>query len=242
MLSKTNVVYQNDGTGVGGDTNPPASPQAGGAVAVDAETLSKLVKAAIADELKPIKGEISGIYSRQDKDRNAFREFMDEVKKQEASGLSPDQAFTAAQNEINSRAETLAEKQMLKDIHSKLFGSSSAQAAGNGESGADVQAVAELQKYGISTNEADAVELLRSIAPLSAEARDAKVAKFILGKVAPPQPPSPAGFTQSPSLTGATSVNVDALSNEMNTLYKNPSMPGAMKRIAEIQEQLKKAG
>ena len=236
MLTKTNVVYQSDGAGAGGETNPPVSPSAGGTVAVDANTLSKLVKAAIADELKPIKGEISGMYSRQDKDRNAFREFMDEVKKQQANGLSEDQAFTAAQGEITSRAEAAAEKVMLKEIHAKLFGSSSDQAAGTGVIEADVEATAELQRYGLNQNEPDAIELLRSLANLSKEAKEAKVNKFILGKVAPHQPPSPAGFTQAPAVgTNSPSANaqVENYKKEMIAARSNKSLAKGIKQKYE---------
>lgn len=242
MLYKTNVVYQNDGAGAGGDTNPSASPSAGGTVAVDAETLSKLVRGVIAEELKPIKGEIGGLYSRQDKDRNAVRELMDEVKKQEAAGLSSEDAITAAQNTLKNREEAIAEKQMLKDIHSKLFGSSSPESAGNGASGADVKAVAELQRYNLDPNSAESVALLRSLASLTGDAKEAKLKQYILDQVAPKQPPSPAGFTQAPATGGMVQTNVDALQSEINILYRNPSAPGAMKRISEIKELLNKTG
>lgn len=237
MSYKTNVVYQNDGAGAGGDTNPPASPSAGGTVAVDAETLSKLVKQVIAEELKPVKGEISGLYSRQDKDRNALREFMDEVKRQEAAGLSSEEAITAAQNTIKNREEAIAEKQMLKEIHSKLFGSSSPESAGTGESGTDVKAVAELGKYKIDPNSAEAVALLRSMDKLNPLEKEVKLKTFILDQLAPKQPPSPADLVQSAAAGGASKPkDVAALQEEQSQLLKNPSKN--MKRLAEIRQEI----
>jgi hypothetical protein len=144
---------------------------------------------------------------------------MDEVKKQQANGLSEDQAFTAAQGEITSRAEAAAEKVMLKEIHAKLFSSSSDQAAGTGAIEADVEATAELQRYGLNQNEPDAIELLRSLGNLSKEAKEAKVNKFILGKVAPHQPPSPAGFTQAPAVgTNSPSANAQVENYKKNMI------------------------
>lgn len=159
MTEQTNVETQPGDAGAGGTTTPPASSQPGASVAVDAKTLSKLVKDAIAEELKPVKGEISGLYSRQDKDRNALREFMDEVKKQQANGLSENDAIDAAQNALNERAETAQEKKMLKEIHAKLFGLSSTQDAGNVASGAADMAnvISELK---LDANSADVVAIL----------------------------------------------------------------------------------
>ena len=51
----------------------------------------------------------------------------------------------------------------------------------------------------------------------------------------PAEQPLPGGASIRPA-------NVDALSSEMMALYKTPSKPGAMKRITEIQELLKRAG
>ena len=64
-----------DTTGAGGDTNPPVSKVS---VNGDEERLSRIVKSAIAEELKPIKGDIGGLYSRTDKQQNAFSDFLKE--------------------------------------------------------------------------------------------------------------------------------------------------------------------
>jgi hypothetical protein len=211
MLTKTNVVYQSDGAGAGGETNPPASPSAGTTVAVDAKTLSELV-----NTVKTLKGEIGGIYSRQDKDRNAFREFMDEYQKQKANNLSDTEAFTATENAIKQRAEAMEEKELLRKIADKVLGSPSTQAAGNGASGASVEAAAELEKYGLA-KDPDALELIRVNAPKD------KVKDFILEKLAPKQPPSPAGLTQSAALTSAQKTNADSLSREFDA--ENAKIP-----------------
>lgn len=240
MLYKTNVVYQNDSAGAGGDTNPPASPSTGGTVAVDAKQLSELVKQAIAEELKPVKGEISGLYSRQDKDRNQFREFMDEFQKQKANNLSDAEAFTATENALKQKSEVQEDKELLRKIAEKVLGSSSPESAGTGAGGADVQAVAELGKYKIDPNSAEAVALLRSMDKLNPLEKEVKLKTFILDQLAPKKPPSPADLVQSAAAGGASKPkDVAALQEEQSQLLKNPSKN--MKRLAEIRQEINSA-
>lgn len=99
-----------------------------------------------------------------------------------------------------------------------------------------------VEEYGLSANDPDFLNLIRKSGNMAAGEFEGKVKEYVLGKVKPPKPANPADVVQSPARAGATSVNVDALSVELNQLYKNPSKPGAMARITEIQEQLKKAG
>lgn len=111
---------------------------------------------------------------------------------------------------------------------------------GNGEA-LTAQDVSEvIKEFQLDANNAVVLEKLRG----TYRNRDhfqAEMAKIALAQVNR-QPPSPASST---SLTGgsvATNTGSDELANEMNVLYRNPSAPGAMKRIAEIQEQMRKAG
>lgn len=126
-MQNQNVDNQNE-DGADGSPSQSVSSQEGGSIN-DAQTMSKLLKAEIAEALKPVLAEVRGVQGRQDKDRTAFREFMDEFKKQKAKGLSDDQAETAAENSIKERSEALSDKALLRQIADKVLGSSS---AGNG--------------------------------------------------------------------------------------------------------------
>jgi hypothetical protein len=219
--------------GAGGETNPPVSEEASKSVAVDADALSKLVRGVVEESLKPIKGEISGIYSRQDKDRNSFREFMEEVKKQEASGLSENDAIDAAESALSARAESAAEKKMLKEIHSKLFGDSPVSPAGNGENGAGqiAQVISELPLDG---NSPDVMAILAEEG-LTLEQQELKLRRLA---DRPKKQPSPSAAPSGNSGTAAAGVDEEALLSELQTLYKEPSKH--MKRILEIQKALGK--
>ena len=97
----------------------------------DAETLSRLVKQVISEELKPIKGDISGLYSRQDKDRKAFGEFLDEFKRQKATGLSDEAAETAAQNVLSEREKVARRDKVIDQLAERFLNESPGQIAGN---------------------------------------------------------------------------------------------------------------
>lgn len=118
--------------------------------------------------------------------------------------------------------------------------------AGSGTEGGQApnveSAFKTVEEYGLSTNDADFLNLVRKSGNMTAGEFDMKVKAFVLEKVKPPKPANPADVVQAPATRGATSVNTDALIAEVSQLYKNPSKPGAMARIAEIQKQLKEAG
>lgn len=107
MTEETNVGQ----AGAEGTSKPPVSP----APVADADSIVKLV-----EEVRSIKKEIGGIYSRQDKDRNAFGEFMAEFKKQKGKGLSDDDAETAANSALKEREEREQERQWRQAVSEKL--------------------------------------------------------------------------------------------------------------------------
>lgn len=231
-MTETNV-ESGQPNGAEGITNPNVSKEGGSPVAVDADALSRLVKDAIAAELKPIKGEISGIYSRQDKDRNALREFMDEVKKQQANGLSENDAIDAAQNALNERAETVAEKKMIREIHAKLFGSSSTQPAGNGPSGAEQAQI--ISEYKLDGNDPEVIAAYS----LSGDSFRAKIADIAYRR-ATKQPASIASVpaaSVSPSQGGA---DTNVLISKLSEYQKFPTKH--KKEIAELEAELNKRG
>lgn len=114
--------------GADGSPSQSVSSEQGGSIK-DSDQLSKLLKAEIAEALKPVLSEVRGVQGRQDKDRTAFREFMDEFKKQKAKGLSDDQAEVAAESSIKERTEAQSDKVLLRQIAAKVLGVSP---AGNG--------------------------------------------------------------------------------------------------------------
>jgi hypothetical protein len=99
-----------------------------------------------------------------------------------------------------------------------------------------------VEEHELSTNDPEFLALLRGVSRMDKTTFDAKVKDYILGKKKPPKPANPADVVQSPARGGAQSVDAGKLSAELNQLYKNPSAPGAMQRIAEIGKQLKEAG
>lgn len=233
MTDTPNVDNQ---AGAGADGNQPsASPQAGGSVAGNAAELSQLVKAAIAEELKPIKGEISGLYSRQDKDRNAFSEFMAEFKKQKAKGLSDEDAETAAQSSLVEREKQTKRDQIIDKLAEQYLNSSSAQPAGNGTSGADATAKV-LKEAQLDANTPEVIDLIRQYGndPVSFAVRAGELRAKMANK---PTPDASASSTPvTPPASPPQEVDVQALTAEQQRLMKNPSRN--FKRLAEIKEQL----
>lgn len=229
MTENPNVESQ----GAGGN-QPPAS---GEAVAgkPDLSELVKVVRDVVSEELKPVKGEISGIYSRQDKDRNAFREFMDEYRKQKATGLSDVEAQNAAEQTLNAKAENAEEKRMLKEVYAKVIGSSSPQAAGNGVSGA-VDLAKAVAKYDLSESDPDVIEASRG---KSGDALDASLANLAL-KRAKQNPPSVAAASALQSGVGGKSDDVAALTEK----YQKDMLAarGNKLLLKSIKEEAKKKG
>ncbi len=159
-MPETPNVDPQAGSGAGGTTTPPASTQAGAPVAGQAAELSKLVRDVLAEELKPIKGEISGLYSRQDKDRNAFSEFMAEFKKQKAKGLSDEDAESAAQGNLAEREKQTRRDQVFDKLAEMYLGPSSPTAAGTGATGT-AETARVIEKAGLDANSAEVIELIK---------------------------------------------------------------------------------
>jgi len=188
-MTETNVGSQNS-DGAGENTNSSVSQENKQPVA-DAASLAKLVNDAVENAIKPIKGEIGGLYSRQDKDRNQIRELMDEVKRQQAKGLSENEALDAAQAVFNQREQAEEDRRMLREVHNRLFATSS---AGNGAE-TDAQRIAK--EYALDLNDKDIAEAVKSndilrltktvLSKQSAPSADASDAPLASGKVANPK-------------------------------------------------------
>jgi len=225
MTEDTNV----DSEGAGGATNPPVSstPVEGNAV-----EMSKLVKQVVDEALKPIKGDISGLYSRQDKDRNELGEFMAEFKKQKGKGLDDEAAEIAAQNVFKEREEREQERAWREAVSRKLGLVSNAD-AGNEGNGANETAKV-FDEYGISPNDADAVPLL------SLQGKDLELAlsKLALKRAKQQRDPSEAGSINNQKPT--QSNDVAALTN--NYIKDMKAARGRPSELKRIREEARKNG
>lgn len=178
-----------DDAGAGGTTNPPVSqPPVEGAVKLS--DLVGTVRQVLSEELKPIKGDISGLYSRQDKQGNAFREFMDEYKQQKANGLPDKEAEDAAERVLADRDRQTKRDQIIDKLAEQVLGSSSTQTAGNGASGA-VDKAKVVADFGLSETDADVVKLMREKNGVEFAT---EIGKMALNR-SKQNPPSPASAT-----------------------------------------------
>ncbi len=118
-MTELNVDNQNVGAE---DGQSSVSLQTGGSIS-NANELVKLLESKISEQLKPLAAEVRGVQGRQDKDRTAFREFMDEFKKFKGKGLSDNEAEAAATNSLQEKADAQSDKELLRKIAEKVLGS-----------------------------------------------------------------------------------------------------------------------
>ena len=228
MTDETNV----DPAGAGGVANPPASS---GAVDGNAELLSKLVEA-IDERLKPIKGEIGGLYSRQDKDRNAFREFMDEYNKQKGKGLNDNEAYNAAESALTEREKQAKKDQMIEEIYQKFVGSSSPPTPGTGAGGA-VDAAKVFEEYKLDLKDPQ-VALALGNRYESVEQAELAAARLIKAKQTAPSP----NAAQQPADTSGVPKPQDATGLRAEYIQKVTAARGNKSIIKALQAQYKERG
>lgn len=217
----------------------PASSPASEATVDNAAKLSELVKEVIANELKPIKGEISGLYSRQDKDRNTLSEFMDEFKKLKADGLTDDAAHVAAEATIKTREQSNKQAEVINALAEKFLDEPSTQPAGSGTSGAieAVDAIKMLDEYNVSANSPEFLELLRKgTDKLSVE-------RFILDNVKPKPGASPAGIATSAAVSQrAADSDIEELTDEYIKNYSVALEENNREKATNIRREYRKKG
>lgn len=124
MTGNQTVDNQNQ-NGEDGSPSQALSSGNGGSI-LDAKQVSQLLKAEISEALKPVLAEVRGVQGRQDKDRTAFRGFLDEYEKQKAKGLSNADAEQAANALISERDELKKRDALFQQIADKVLGTSSA--------------------------------------------------------------------------------------------------------------------
>jgi hypothetical protein len=177
-MTKDRTVEGQNSNGEDGSPNQSLSSENGGSI-LDAEKLSQLLEA----KLKPVLDEVRGVQGRQDKDRTAFREFLDEYNVHKAKGLSDDKAEIAATNSIKERSEAQSEKLLLRQIAEKLGLSSAG-------SGVTAKASIDVSQYGLDANDPEVVSAVLS----QTDSKDAELAALKLAfKRQGTGQPSPSG-------------------------------------------------
>lgn len=238
MAEKPNVDGQQpEGDGV--LPNSQSSEGQGQAVEGNDVLLSKIGEM-IDDRLKPIKGEIGGIYSRQDKDRNQFRQFMDEYNKQKGKGLSDGDAFSAAETALSEQESAAKKDKMIEEIYQKFVVGSSPQPAGNGASGA-VDAHKAFLEAGIEPTKA--AILANKAYNNDAEVNAAIVDYFKAQRQAPtPNAAQMAADKGNPAPSGDYSnMSADELGARLTTLIAT-DFRGSIAERAAIAKELERRG
>lgn len=135
------------------------------------------------------------------------------------------------QMQIRELQERLAQ-QSPQPAQADVDGSTSQKAA-------VTDAIAELQKYGLTSNDPAFLELLRGKYANRSEF-DLKVQRHIVGKLAPPKPANPADVVQPPATNQASTPDVSSKIARLGELQKQPTKYKA--EIAQLVTELDKAG
>lgn len=222
-------------------TKPGVSSEAKPSVA-GAPDVAKLVEAIgpalakIVDEkLAPVKGEISAIYSREDKDRNKFSEFLAEFHAQKSTGLTDAQATDAAVASLTKRAtEAEREAKLEKAIDILLGQQAPVKTAGNGaDEATDVAAI--LAEYGLSDSDPAVAPLLK----YEGDTLRAKVADLAYKRTLQPKA-SASGASSMPAGGATGKPDLETLAKR----YEAEVRPfrGNAEKVSEIQARYRKQG
>lgn len=216
----------------GAESVANASSVSSGAVA-GSETMAKIIKEVLAEELKPLKGEISGLYSRQDKDRNELSKFLDEFKKQKAKGLSDDEAEQAATSSLSQAEKDARQSALLDKLAERFLNEPSTNTGGASDSGAfDLsEAEKDMIARGLDVNDPEYLQLVKSGA--SQEAYNA----YIVNKTRPAKPASASGIAQEPA-SGSVSSKFDKSTYEKqlsDIVQSGVSHDERLKLISDLQ-------
>ena len=169
-----------------------------------------------------------------------------------------DKRFSEIEKALGARQRVLAElesdgvsipkevrtQMQLRELEERLAQATGQPASPNvdgstSQKAAVTEAITELKEHGLATDDPDFIEILRGRYASRAEF-DLKVQKYINRKLRPTKPANPADVVQSPAARGASTVDVEKLTARLMELSKQPSKYA--KEIAEIGDQLKKAG
>lgn len=137
----------------------------------------------------------------------------------------------------------------MRDLEERLT-QQTAQPASKRDDGSSTQraavteAIAELNKYGLDSNDTDFIGLLRGNYKSRAEF-DLAVSKHVVNKIAPPPPASPAGMTQ-PAATSSGRVDTGKQISDEYEAAKSKIRRGDVEGLSRLQvqtrEKARKAG
>lgn len=218
-------VDNSDSTGDAGKPSQTLSQNGSGSINDAESKLAQLLDAKLEQALKPVFAEIRGVQGKEDRNSKAFKEFLDEYKKQKATGLSDTEAESAAVSSIAERTEVQKDKDLLRQIAEKVLGSSP---DGNGtKAHADI-----VKSYGFEATDPDVIRDVLS----QTDPKDAEIAALRLTikrqNVTPPSPSAASTITPTPS----SPPDESALISRLAELQKFPTRN--LKEITEITAKL----
>lgn len=195
---------------------------------IDDSTKNLLVE--LGGKYAALEKELRGLQGRQDKSENAFKSQFAEYDKLIKKGMSHDEAVETLENKHNETSTLTELQKQVADLAAHIKGNGNAQSASQevvqafadlGLDPKDPAVIIEMQKYkGVDDAVAGAYKFKKSMS----------------------QAPTPTQAQAPASPSAPTAVNVSALQEELYGLVRTPTAKGAMTRIIEIQDALKKAG
>lgn len=222
-------VDNSDSTGDAGKPSQTLSQNGSGSINDAESKLAQLLDAKLEQALKPVFAEIRGVQGKEDRNSKAFKEFLDEYKKQKATGLSDTEAESAAVSSIAERTEVQKDKDLLRQIAEKVLGSSP---DGNGtKAHADI-----VKSYGFEATDPDVIRDVLS----QTDPKDAEIAALRLTikrqNVTPPSPSAASTATSKPT----PPANVEQLTQKYVTEVRNAR--GNKTLITSLREKYKNEG
>jgi len=217
--------------GDAGELPTPSFSGSGDSSTSESDAIVSKLRSALLDELKPVIQQTieKQVQSTKDKRIAKIEGRLGMLAELEEQGATiPD---------------NLKQEMRFRDLEERLTRPAQpAQSVDNGlstQKQAVTDAIAELTKYGLDSNDAGFIELLRGKYANRAEF-DLKVQRFVVGKLAPPKPANPADIVQSPVTAGATGKNPDALKSEY--IKEMQANRGNKAAIKALQEKYKRQG
>lgn len=207
-----------------------AAPEPQEQVSKPIDDSAKNLLVELGGKISSLEKELRGLQGRQDKSESAIRSQLAEYDKLIKKGMSHDEAVETLENKQNETSTLTALQKQVADLAAHIKGNGNAQSASQevvqafadlGLDPKDPAVIIEMQKYkGVDDAVAGAYKFKKSMS----------------------QAPTPTQAQAPASPSAPTAVNVSALQEELYGLVRTPTAKGAMTRIIEIQDALKKAG
>lgn len=207
-----------------------AAPEPQEQVSKPIDDSAKNLLVELGGKISSLEKELRGLQGRQDKSESAIRSQLAEYDKLIKKGMSHDEAVETLENKHNETSALTELQKQVADLAAHIKGNGNAQSASQevvqafadlGLDPKDPAVIIEMQKYkGVDDAVAGAYKFKKSMS----------------------QAPTPTQAQAPASPSAPTAVNVSALQEELYGLVRTPTAKGAMTRIIEIQDALKKAG